>query len=227
MALPLQGKVIALDPGHNGGAVPPGHVSIGNGMTLPCDTSGTSSRSGLTESTLNLEVAQQVQLILESWGATVQMTRTTNDGSGPCVDVRVGMANDVHADAAVSIHADGVTSMEAHGFHVIVPELIPGQSQTVVDESHRLGTDLRDAYAAATGLSTANYVGVDGINPRGDLANMNLTTLPRVLIEMGVLGAPAGGSDDLAVLGTDAGRRDSARGIANGLAAFFGMDLRA
>jgi N-acetylmuramoyl-L-alanine amidase len=227
VALPLAGKLIALDPGHDGGPVPPGSVSIGNGMTLPCDTSGTSSRSGLTESGLNLEVADQVRGILRGWGATVQMTRETNTGSGPCVDVRVRMANDAHADAAVSIHADGVTSSDAHGFHVIVPELIAGQTQAVVDASHRLGIDVRDAYAAATGLPTANYVGVDGINPRSDLANMNLTTLPRVLIEMGVLGAPEGAANDLGVLGTDVGRKSAARGIANGLAAFFGVSVTA
>ena len=207
--------------------MPPGDVSIGNGMTLPCDTSGTSSRTGLAESQVNLDVADAVQQILEGWGATVQMTRDSNDGSGPCVDARVEMANAAHADAAVSIHADGVTSTDDHGFHVIVPELIVGQSQSVVDDSVRLGTDVRDAYRAATGLPTANYVGVDGINPRADLANMNLTTLPRVLIEMGVLGAPAGGSDDLAVLGSETGRENAARGIANGIAAFLGVAVRA
>lgn len=227
VALALAGKLIALDPGHNGGPVPPGRVAIGNGMTLPCDTSGTRSRTGLTEAELNLEIAERVRQILQSWGATVQMTRETNDGSGPCVDERVRRANEAHADAAISIHADGVTSMDAHGFHVIVPELIPGQRQVVVDESGRLGRALRDAYRAATGLPTANYVGVDGINPRADLANMNLTTVPRVLIEMGVLNAPPGGKDDLAVLGTEAGRQNAARGIANGLAVFFGVPARA
>ena len=44
--------------------------------------------SGFAEHRFNLLVSQAVKTRLEALGATVRMTRTTNDGWGPCVDVR-------------------------------------------------------------------------------------------------------------------------------------------
>ncbi|HWS47651.1 MAG TPA: N-acetylmuramoyl-L-alanine amidase, partial [Acidimicrobiia bacterium] len=218
----LTGRTIALDPGHNGGPVPPGKVYIGNGIWHPCDSTGTENRDGLTESALVLDVALRVRTMLEALGAQVLMTRTTNTGSGPCIDQRVEMANRAHVDVGVSIHADGtVGPPNATGFHIAVPTLIPGQTQAVVDASRRFAIALRDAYAAATGLPISNYLGVDGILPRTDLANTNLPNHPRVLLELGVLNnAVPGGHDDLAILGTTAGRIAIARGITNGIVHF-------
>ena len=38
---------------------------------------------------------------------------------------------------------------------------------------------------AITGMSLSTYDGTDGINFRSDLAGLNLTTVPKVLIECG------------------------------------------
>ena len=218
----LAGRTIALDPGHNGGPVPSGTVYIGNGIRHPCDSTGTANRDGLTESSLVLDVALRVRASLEALGAHVLMTRTTNTGSGPCIDQRVITANRAHVDVGLSIHADGTEGpMNAAGFHIAVPVLIPGQTQQVVDSSLRFALALRSAYAAATGLPVSNYLGRDGILPRTDLANTNLPNHPRVLLEIGVLNnALRGGHDDLAVLGSDAGRAAMARGIVDGIVHF-------
>jgi N-acetylmuramoyl-L-alanine amidase len=225
-AQPLFGRTIALDPGHNGGPVPPGMVDVGNGITHPCDSRGTANYTGLTESALNLDVALRMRAMLEGLGATVMMTRTTNDGSGPCIDERVKMANRVGVDVGLSIHADGVVGhANASGFHVAVPALIPGQTKVVVDASLRLALTLRDAYAAATGLVISNYAGSGGILPRTDLANTNLPNHPRVLFELGVLNNTVrGGHDDLAVLGTEVGRAAMARGLVTGIVNFLHAD---
>jgi N-acetylmuramoyl-L-alanine amidase len=218
----LAGRTIALDPGHNGGPVPPGTVYIGNGLRHPCDSTGTANRNGLTEASLVLDVGLRVRAMLEALGARVLMTRTTNTGSGPCIDQRVIMANIAHVDVGLSIHADGTEGpMNAAGFHIAVPVLIPGQTRQVVDSSLRFALALRSAYAAATGLPFSNYLGRDGILPRTDLANTNLPNHPRVLLELGVLNnARRGGHDDLAVLGPEAGRAAIARGIVNGIVRF-------
>ena len=218
----LAGRTIALDPGHNGGPVPPGTVYIGNGIRHPCDSTGTANRDGLTESALVLDVALRVDTMLAALGAKVLMTRTTDTGSGPCIDQRVYMANLAHVDVGLSIHADGtVGPRDAGGFHIAVPVLIPGQTQVVVDRSRQFALALRSAYAAATGLPVSNYLGVDGILPRTDLANTNLPNHPRVLLELGVLNnAIPGGHDDLAVLGSEAGRAAMSRGIVNGIVNF-------
>ncbi len=197
-------------------------VYIGNGIWHPCDSTGTENRDGLTESALVLDVALRVRTTLEALGAKVLMTRTTNTGSGPCIDQRVEMANRAHVDVGLSVHADGtVGPRDATGFHIAVPVLIPGQTQRVVDESRVFALMLRSSYAAATGLSVSNYLGVDGILPRSDLANTNLPNHPRVLIELGVLNnAVPGGHDDLAILGSNSGRDAMARGIVAGIVDF-------
>jgi N-acetylmuramoyl-L-alanine amidase len=221
-AAPLAGKTIALDPGHNGGPVPPGTVYIGNGMRLPCDTSGTANPNGLTEAGLVLDVALRVRAQLEALGASVLMTRTTNNGSGPCVDRRVQMANAAHVDVGLSIHADGTNGpANASGFHIAVPVLISGQSRQVVDASLRFALALRDAYAGATGLPASNYLGRNAIDPRPDLANTNLPNHPRVLLELGVLNnTAAGGHTDLGLLGTEQGHDAMAQGIVSGIEHF-------
>ncbi len=220
--LTLAGRTVALDPGHNGGPVPAGTVYIGNGIRHPCDSTGTANRDGLTESSLVLDVALRVRAMLEALSAHVLMTRTTNTGSGPCIDQRVIMANRAHVDVGLSIHADGTEGpMNAAGFHIAVPVLIPGQTEQVVDSSLRFALALRSAYAAATGLPVSNYLGRDGILPRPDLANTNLPNHPRVLLELGVLNnALRSGHDDLAVLRSETGRAAMARGIVNGIVRF-------
>jgi N-acetylmuramoyl-L-alanine amidase len=220
--LPLAGLTIALDPGHTEAPIPSHDVNIGNGIRHPCDSTGTANRKGLSESSLVLDVALHVRDRLQQLGARVQMTRTTNDQPAPCIDERVEMANRVHADIGLAIHADGVSGRrDAHGFHINVPTLIPGQTSAVVTASLRLALALRAEYELATGMPTANYLGTDGMLPRGDLANTNLTNHPRVLFELGVLNnATPGGRDDLDVLGSAAGRAAIETGLTNGIVRF-------
>ena len=108
---PLVGKVVGIDPGHNGlNYTAPGVIDqpVFNGTgTEPCDTTGTATDSGYTEAQYNFNVATYLQADLEAEGATVVMTRTSNAGVGPCVTTRAAIINDAHADVAVDIHADG------------------------------------------------------------------------------------------------------------------------
>jgi N-acetylmuramoyl-L-alanine amidase len=43
---------------------------------------------------------------------------------------------------------------------------------------------LRDAFLS-TGMPVSNYLGTNGIMPRGDLGQLNLSTVPKVFIECG------------------------------------------
>ena len=108
---PLVGKVVGIDPGHNGlNYTAPGVIDqpVFNGTgTEPCDTTGTATDSGYTEAQYNFNVATYLRADLEAEGATVVMTRTSNAGVGPCVTTRAAIINDAHADVAVDIHADG------------------------------------------------------------------------------------------------------------------------
>ena len=76
-------------------------------QTRACDTTGTATNDGYTETAYNLDVSLKLRTILEGAGAHVVMTRTDNNGVGPCIDQRAKIGNDAHAAAGISIHADG------------------------------------------------------------------------------------------------------------------------
>jgi N-acetylmuramoyl-L-alanine amidase len=189
---PLAGRVIGLDPGHNGGNFEaPAEIARpvdAGGFTKPCNTTGTATADGYRESTFNLEVAEAVRDRLEALGAEVPLTREDDDGIGPCIDVRGTFGQTVGADLVLSIHADGA-AVGARGFHVIVPVARDGTDPAIVAPSAGLGTAVRDALVDA-GLTTSTYAGTDGIVERGDLATLNLSTVPVVLLEAGNLGDP-------------------------------------
>src|ERR1700744_1680722 len=108
---PLAGKVVGIDPGHNGGNFSdPSFINapVWNGREEEaCDTTGTETDGGYTEARFNFNVAVYLRAILEHEGAKVVMTRRTNTGVGPCIDRRAQILNKAGADVAIDIHADG------------------------------------------------------------------------------------------------------------------------
>jgi N-acetylmuramoyl-L-alanine amidase len=185
---PLAGKVIAIDPGHNGGnwADPQAINQLVNVITesKPCDTTGTQTDAGYTEHAFTFNVAIRLARLLRAEGATVVLTRTSDSGVGPCVTQRAAIGNRAHAEAAISIHADGGPP-SGTGFDVIEPGLISGYTNAIVGPSAKLGLDIRNAYHRVTGEPYANYVGHDAIDVRTDLGGLNLSKVPKVFIECG------------------------------------------
>ena len=186
--LSLSGKVIAIDAGHNGGNAAHSAdinqlVDAGNGVTKACDTSGTASNDGYPEYEFTLSVANDLQAMLQAQGATVVMVRTDSSGWGPCITQRAKIGNDAHADIAISIHGDGNDSAGSRGFHVLVPQTT-NVNAAIAPASNRFGTLLRDSFVT-TGMPVSNYLGTNGIMPRGDLGGLNLSTVPKVFIECG------------------------------------------
>ena len=131
------------------------------------------------------------------------MTRPNNSGIGPCVTTRAAIINDAHADVAVDIHADG-GPVDGRGFAVLEP-VADGPNNAVIASSASFAAIMRDTFVADTGMPVSTYDGVDGLQPRNNLAGLNLTTVPKVLIECGNMqqldrcghpgdaGIPAGG----------------------------------
>jgi N-acetylmuramoyl-L-alanine amidase len=186
-AEPLAGEVVGIDPGHNGlNYSAPSFIDapVFNGTgTEPCDTTGTATDSGYTEAQFNFNVATDLQADLQAEGATVVLTRPNNAGVGPCVTTRAAIVNDVHADVAVDIHADGGPS-DGRGFTVLEPTA-DGPNDGVIASSASFAATLRNAFVAGTPMPVSDYDGIDGLQPRNDLAGLNLTTVPKVLIECG------------------------------------------
>jgi N-acetylmuramoyl-L-alanine amidase len=216
----LGGRIIAVDPGHNGGNFDAPEVIArpvdAGGTTKPCNTTGTASDDGYRESTFNLELSRALKAELERRGATVKMTRTDDTGVGPCIDERGRFGGAVGAHAMVSIHADGAAA-SARGFHIIRPAGWSGQPASVVSASSSLATRMRDALVS-TGLTPATYTGSNGIHPRSDIGTLNLSTVPAVLLEAGNMR----NEQDLRLLRSSDGQRRIAVAIADALEAELG-----
>lgn len=188
-ALPLRGKVVAIDPGHNGGnASAPSKINrlvpAGNGATKPCDTTGTETNSGYTEHAFTWDVAKRLTKRLRALGATTVLTRKNDTGVGPCVNRRATIGNNAKADAAISIHADGAPA-SGRGFHVIMPTRTNDVTASVAAGAKRLGLDVRNAYRSGTGTPFSTYRGHNGLDTRSDLGGLNLSKVPKVFIECG------------------------------------------
>ena len=182
---PLAGKVVGIDPGHNGrNGTDPAYLThqIFNGRTMEdCNTTGTQTAGGYTESLFNWKVATYLTADLRRDGARVVLTRHNNHGIGPCVNKRSWMLN--HTNVAIDIHADGGPTW-GRGFTVLEP-VADGPNNAVIGSSLRFGRYVRAAFLADTPLRVSNYYGRNGYIFRNDLAGLNLTTVPKVLIECG------------------------------------------
>jgi N-acetylmuramoyl-L-alanine amidase len=214
----LRGKVVAVDPGHNGGNFAAASVIgklIWNGReSESCDTTGAETDGGYTEAQFNWNVALFLTAELRAEGATVALTRTSNTGVGPCVTERAAIGNEVHANAAISIHADGGPP-GGRGFAILEP-VADGTNDAIIGPSVILGADLRAAFASGTREPFSSYDGTDGIQPRSDLAGINLSTVPKVFIECANMRNAA----DAALVTSPRWQATAARAIAAGLAAF-------
>jgi N-acetylmuramoyl-L-alanine amidase len=216
--LPLAGRVVGIDPGHNGGNFSnPGYINqlIWNGReSETCDTTGTETASGFTEASFNFDVASDLRADLIAAGAQVVMTRQSNTGVGPCVTTRAQIINNAHSDVAIDIHADGGPT-SGRGFAVLEP-VADGPNDAVISSSLQFGTDLRSALLQDTTMPESNYDGTNGLVPRDDLAGLNLTTVPKVLVECGNMT----NSTDAALLTSPSFQQQLARAFTDAIMVF-------
>ena len=183
----LAGKVVGIDPGHNGlNYTDPAFLSrkVWNGREWEgCDTTGTRTAGGYTEARFTWNVATYLRADLVAMGARVVLTRSGNHGLGPCVDRRAQILNRAHANVSVDIHADYGPSA-GRGFSILEP-VADGPNNAVIGSSARFGRDVHATMLRYTPLPVSNYYGRDGYVTRDDLAGLNLTTMPKVLVECG------------------------------------------
>jgi N-acetylmuramoyl-L-alanine amidase len=188
-AAALAGKVIVVDPGHNGKyrkSFNTKKVPAGNGKKKACNSSGTAANSGYPEHAYTWEQSKLLKRKLESLGAKVLLTRQNDNGLGPCVNKRAQVANDSKADLLISIHADGSYSKKARGFHIIISTAMAGGQKTE-KRSRTLAKNARDSLKAATAMPVSTYIGKGtGLSPRSDIATLNLLkNTPGIMMEMG------------------------------------------
>ncbi len=225
---PLAGKVVVIDPGHQLGnhnfpeetsrPVPAG------GFTKPCNTTGAATDGGYPEATFAWQVARRVAARLRELGATVSMTRHSNrqDRWGPCVDVRGRAGNALPAggaaDLKLSIHADGSYAAGARGFHVIAPPDRAPWTADIDEPSMRLARSVKRGLLARRFVVATYVAGGDGIDVRADLATLNLSDVPAVVVELGNMRNAV----EARVMASPAGRARYARGLVAGVRSYLG-----
>lgn len=219
-AEPLAGKTVVLDPGHNGmnWAHPEEinrEVDIGTGVKA-CNTTGTSTKDGYAEATFTWEVALVTVPLLEALGARVVLTRSDNDGWGPCINERAAIGNQAGADAVISIHADGGPN-DGRGFHVIYPAVVEGLTDDIAAESRHLAQALHGALVA-TSMPIADYIAEDGFSERDDLGGLTLSDVPVVFLEAGNMR----NVEDASMLRDTEFQEAIARAIVEAISAFLG-----
>ena len=180
----LAGKVIVIDPGHQAHAdTAPEPIGPGASETKPKVAGGTTGVvTHIPEGQTVLTIGLKLKAALEAQGATVVMTRTSQN-----VDVsnsqRAAIANNAHANLFLRLHCDGADSSSTHGISM----LVPAQNQwtgPIVSSSRSAGETLQAAVIAATGAKN------NGVVTRSDLSGFNYCQVPSVLIEMGFMTNP-------------------------------------
>ena len=210
----IAGMIVFLDPGHNGsndGSISR-QVPTGRGGTKECQTSGTTTDDGYPEHTFNWDTTLRIRQALTALGVRTAMSRGDDTGLGPCVDERAALANSVQPNAVVSIHADGGPA-NGRGFHVLYSS--PPLNQAQAGPAVQFARTMRDALAGS-GIPPATYIGSSGLNPRSDIAGLNLAQYPSILVELGNMKNPA----DSALMKTPDGRQKYAEAVVRGIAAF-------
>lgn len=180
----LAGKVICIDPGHQGRAdTSPEPIGPGSSQTKPKVAGGTSGViTHVPEGQTVLEIGLKLRTALEAQGATVVMTRTSQN-----VNVsnsrRAEIANNAHADLFIRLHCDGASSSSTHGISMLVPAKTQWTGP-IVSSSRSAGETLQAAVIAATGAKN------NGVVSRSDLSGFNYCKVPSILIEMGFMTNP-------------------------------------
>jgi N-acetylmuramoyl-L-alanine amidase len=214
------GTVVVIDPGHNGAnaehpEIITQQVPAGFGEYKDCNTTGTQTNAGYPEYRFNWKVALALQDALQAKGITVVMTRSTDDGVGPCVNKRAAIGNDAQADAVISIHGDGA-SAGVQGFYVMTASRAPA-GPAMAERSLGLAAAVRDGLSGA-GFPPSNSLGSNGLWTRSDLAGLNLSMRPTVMIECGNMR----NATEAELMSSAAGQQRYAQGIAAGVLAYLG-----
>ncbi|MGK2879593.1 MAG: Rv3717 family N-acetylmuramoyl-L-alanine amidase [Mycobacterium sp.] len=210
----VAGKIVFLDPGHNGvnNSANSVQVPTGRGGTKDCQASGTSSDGGLTEHAFTWDTVLRIKQALMALNVRVAMSRGDDTSQGPCVDQRAALANAVTPDAIVSVHADGGPA-SGRGFHILYsdPPLNDAQAGAAVQFAQLMADQLSQA-----GIPESTYVGSNGLMGRSDIAGLNLAQYPSILVELGNMK----NSVDSELMASAEGRQLYANAVVKGIVAY-------
>ena len=191
----IAGKKITLDAGHGG------------------SDSGAIGPTGITEKSITLRIAKEVQNLLTAAGAQVFMTRTTDVEVSPKraaatdneeLQARCDTANQNQSDIFVSIHMDSFTSSDAKG---------------TTGYYYSKGTSAGRRLADAVRAGVIAQIGTESRGTQScNFYVVKYTKMPATLVEVAFISNPA----EEKLMNSDAGVKKAARGIVDGIGNFFG-----
>lgn len=209
---PLYGIVIGIDPGHqarpNFATEPIAPQS--ETQQVKCSAGTVGIASGVAEYEVNLRVALKLAALLEAQGATVVLTRTSNDVNLSERE-RAEIMNENEVDLAIRLHCNGADDTRIRGAFMLVPAR---ECTATFSENVRAAQAIIESYCAATDLPLRKN---NGITYRDDQTGFNWCTRPVICIEMGYL---SNESEDL-LLTNDAFQDKMALGIYLGILGYF------
>lgn len=203
----LDGVKVGIDPGHqahSNSAQEP--VSPGSKETKAKVSSGTQGvKTRVPEYEVNLQVALLLRDALEAQGATVYMTRDTNDIDISNVE-RAEMMNELGVDVVLRLHCNGSTNQSTSGIGLYVKSSGEG-----AEESYAISEVLIAAMGEATGANT------ESVHVRDTYSGLNWSTVPSILVEMGYMSNP----DEDEKLCSPEYQSDLVHGMIDGLITYF------
>lgn len=203
-ALPLEGIVVGINPGHQITRdhtqlpVAPGAKTTknaNNGYAI-----GVKTRN--TEYQVNLDVSLLLREKLEALGATVVMTRTTNDVKINNIE-RAEMLNAAGCDVALQIHCNNSDNKKSVGFQAF--------AKSKDTESQMISAYILKYAAETAGAKTRPCRLNDGY------MSLNWSTTPSILLELGYMSNP----EEDVLLGKPEYQALLAESIAQGLVEYF------
>lgn len=210
--LPLEGYIIGIDPGHQSkGNSEQEPISPGSNKTKKKVSSGTQGRfTGVPEYQVNLDVALLLRDLLVEQGATVVMTRETNDVNISNIE-RAQYFNEYETDYALRLHCNGSEDKTVHGAFMLVP------TENPYLEDCDLAADLLiNSYCEATGAKNL------GITKRSDQTGFNWSERMVINIEMGHMT----NREEDEKLSNPEYQKKMAQGLCNGILEYFEIKQR-
>lgn len=211
----LEKIIIGIDPGHQKNA------DTEQEPVSPSDDQKTKDRmspgafgvrSGFAEYEINLAVSLKLVEYLQAAGATVVLSRSSNDVNISNIE-RAQLMNEAKVDFWIRIHCNSSCYQRTNGALIIAPH----KRMEIHDSSVELGKEILTGFCAATGAECK------GVSYTSTQTGFNWSNAPVATIEMGYLSNPA---EDV-LLGRESYQNTCARGIFEGIAAYCAMEAEA
>ena len=207
-----RGKMIAIDPGHQGkGNREKEPIGPGSSKMKAKVSSGTQGiATGIPEYKLNLAVSLKLKQELLDRGYQVYMIRETHDVNLSNSE-RAKMANQSGADSFIRIHANSLNDSSVHGALSMCQTADNPYNGNLYNKSNALSQAVVEGICKRTGFRNR------GVQKTDSMSGINWCKIPVTIVEMGFMS----NAEEDKKMATEEYRLKIAKGIADGIDAYY------